>query len=267
MKTDDGIPASVRDEIQRRLKQAEFDHEMRVLYACESGSRAWGFASPDSDYDVRFLYVRPRDWYLAFDVETKRDVVEYPIVDEIDCGGWDLRKACSLLLRSNGALLEWLGSPITYVRNDSFAGEMLGIAREAVNIKALCFHYSHMARNNFKYVNRAKVRYKKYFCVLRPLFAIQHLLQEGTPPPIPFIDLFETQCPEQYRACVRDLLEKKMEVGEGFEGPPIRSVHEYIVESLNRFGDDFSGKGRPEARNMERAKRKLNDLFRRAVKQ
>src|SRR5690606_10137387 len=76
-------------------RAAESEHGIRVMYACESGSRAWGFASPDSDYDVRFIYSRSADWYLSFDVEYRRDVIEYPIVDEIDCGGWDIRKVCS----------------------------------------------------------------------------------------------------------------------------------------------------------------------------
>lgn len=97
------IEPSVKAEILQRLRAAEVEHNMRILYACESGSRAWGFASPDSDYDVRFIYVRNEDWYLSFDVENKRDVIEYPIVDEIDCSGWDLRKALYLLTRTNGA--------------------------------------------------------------------------------------------------------------------------------------------------------------------
>jgi predicted nucleotidyltransferase len=109
------IPATVRTQILERLEAAEAEHSIRVLYACESGSRAWGFASPDSDYDVRFIYVHDAEWYLSFDVEHRRDVVEYPIVDDIDCSGWDLRKALYLFTRSNGALLEWLHSPIVYV--------------------------------------------------------------------------------------------------------------------------------------------------------
>lgn len=78
------ISATAHHEIQQRLLRAEQEHEVKILYAIESGSRAWGFHSPDSDYDVRFVYIRPQDWYLSIDVEDRRDVIEYPIVDEID---------------------------------------------------------------------------------------------------------------------------------------------------------------------------------------
>ena len=87
------VQIAVREQILRRLERAEAAHGVRILYACESGSRAWGFASPDSDYDVRFIYARDRNWYLSFDVERCTDVIEYPIIEDSDCSGWDVRKA------------------------------------------------------------------------------------------------------------------------------------------------------------------------------
>ena len=125
------VDESVKNEILRRLQQAEREHSIHILYACESGSRAWGFESPVSDYDVRFIYVRDEDWYLSFDVESKRDVVEYPIVDEIDCSGWDVRKALCLFTRTNGALLEWLHSPICYFESGSFADRLRAVVRNS----------------------------------------------------------------------------------------------------------------------------------------
>src|SRR5438045_8726086 len=104
----------MEERIKAALTEIERDEGVRIFYACESGSRAWGFPSADSDYDVRFLYVRPRDWYLSVDVERKRDVIERPITDELDVSGWDIRKALMLLKKSNPPLLEWLGSPIIY---------------------------------------------------------------------------------------------------------------------------------------------------------
>src|SRR5829696_2081863 len=109
----------VSEEILRRLDQIEDEENVSIVYACESGSRAWGFESTDSDWDVRFIYVHQRDWYLCIDVEEKRDVIERPINDELDISGWDLRKALKLLRKSNPPLLEWLSSPIIYKETKS----------------------------------------------------------------------------------------------------------------------------------------------------
>src|SRR5690606_13894549 len=115
------IDEAVREEIMRRIRDAEQEHGVRVLYAVESGSRAWGFASPNSDYDVRFIYVHPHDWYLSVDLEDKRDVIEYEIVDDIDINGWDLRKALKLFWKSNPSFVEWMQSPIVYVDDRTFS--------------------------------------------------------------------------------------------------------------------------------------------------
>ena len=128
----DGIDPAIRGEILSRLSSIESAQDVKILYACESGSRAWGFASPDSDYDVRFVYVHKRDWYLSFDVERQRDVIECSIEDDIDCSGWDLRKALQLFARTNGALLEWLNSPIRYLERGDAAGSLRGVLDSAV---------------------------------------------------------------------------------------------------------------------------------------
>ena len=108
------IAPRILQEILVRLNAVEKDEGVKILYACESGSRAWGFPSRDSDYDVRFVYVHPAEWYLSIDLEKKRDVIERPITDQIDLNGWDLRKALGLYRKSNPPLLEWLNSPIVY---------------------------------------------------------------------------------------------------------------------------------------------------------
>ena len=134
------IEEHITEDIQRRLTAAEIEHDVKVLYACESGSRAWGFASPDSDYDVRFIYAHKRDWYLSFDIERRRDVIEYPIVDDIDIGGWDIRKALYLFTRTNGALLEWLNSPIVYRDQGHLSERLRKYAPTAHNDLALRYH-------------------------------------------------------------------------------------------------------------------------------
>jgi predicted nucleotidyltransferase len=113
----------VREEIIQNLKSLEKEENIRILYACESGSRAWGFPSSDSDYDVRFIYVREKDWYLRVDHEYCRDVIEQPIDNLLDINGWDLKKAIKLLNKSNPPLMGWFNSPIVYFKNEEFTNQ------------------------------------------------------------------------------------------------------------------------------------------------
>ena len=78
----------MKNPIINRLQELEAENNVKILYACESGSRAWGFPSATSDYDVRFIYLRPVEWYLS--IEQKRDVIEYPVENDLDISGWDL---------------------------------------------------------------------------------------------------------------------------------------------------------------------------------
>ena len=241
------ISDEVRTEILQRLHRAEAEHSVRILYACESGSRAWNFASPDSDYDARFIYVRTQDWYLSFDVERRRDVIEYPIVDLIDCNGWDIRKAMYLFTRTNGALLEWFNSPINYIEHGHFAQRMRELAPRAFDPKALCYHYSHMARGNAReYLFNDQVRLKKYFYVLRPLFAIRYIEQGLGVPPVPFDALATAVAPDSLKEALNKLLMLKRSTGELGLGQPIPEISEFIEAELARHGEAFSGQGRPD---------------------
>ena len=129
----DPIDPAVRLDIERRLIAVESAEGVRLLMAVESGSRAWGFPSPDSDYDVRFVYVRPRDWYLS--LVPGRDVIDYPIVDEIDLNGWDVRKSLGLLLKSNAVVSEWMNSPIRYRTDDPFIAKLAALADELLDAR------------------------------------------------------------------------------------------------------------------------------------
>lgn len=257
----------MRERILGRLHEAEREHGVRILYACESGSRAWGFASPSSDYDVRFIYARDADWYLSFDIERRRDVIEYPIVDEIDCGGWDIRKALYLYTRTNGALLEWLHSPIRYLEQGSVAGALRRLAPRAFDPMALCFHYSHMARRNAReYLFKDKVRLKKYFYVLRPLLAIRYIEQEKGLPPVDFESLVQAVAPTAIRPGIAHLLALKRSSNELGLGEPIPESGRFIQEELARHGAEFSGQGRPDLLAREDVRDELNRIFRAAVR-
>jgi len=262
------IDDDVRAEIMRRLAATEKEHNVVILLAIESGSRAWGFASPDSDYDVRFIYAHPADWYLSFDIERRRDVIEYPIVDELDCGGWDVRKALYLFTRTNGALLEWLNSPITYIERGAFADELRQMAPYEVNNTALCYHYSHMARGNAReYLFKNKARLKKYFYVLRPLLAIRYIEAGLGIPPVEFEKLVDAVAPDEIRPGIAHLLTEKRKTSELGYGEPILEINKFISSELARHGDSFKGQGRPDLATKRKLRTKLDRIFRRAIRE
>ena len=257
-----------RTEIMQRLDGLEAEHGVRILYACESGSRAWGFASPDSDYDVRFLYARNQDWYLSFDIERRRDVIEYPIVNEIDCSGWDVRKALHLFLRTNGAFLEWLHSPIRYLERGTLAQTLRTLALKCFNPTALCYHYSHMARRNARdHLLGNQVRLKKYFYVLRPLLAVIHIERSLGIPPVHFEQLVDTVAPEHIRPGIARLLDLKRETSELGLGRPIAEISDFIKAELERHGEAFSGQSRPEVSQVDDVRSQLNAAFRAAIRE
>lgn len=144
------ISSEKRAIILDRLKTIELEENVSILLAVESGSRAWGFPSQDSDYDVRFIYVHPQDWYLSYRLESKSDTIERPIVDDYDCAGWDLRKALKLFVKSNPPLLEWLDSDLIYLDRHDFAARMRELRNAFFSPQACAYHYLHMAQGNFR---------------------------------------------------------------------------------------------------------------------
>ncbi|MFV3318965.1 nucleotidyltransferase domain-containing protein [Pseudomonas sp. NY15374] len=236
MYQDDPHPLSdaMRVRVLEELQRIEHEHDVTVLYACESGSRAWGFASPDSDYDVRFVYVQRAEWYLR--VEEPRDVIERPLSDELDVSGWELRKALRLLRGANPSLLEWLGSPLVY-RADEQAREQLGaLARAFYSPRAVRHHYLSMARKNLRgYLSGDTVRLKKYLYVIRPLLAVRWIDQGLGMPPTAFAALLERTVDEaDVRQAIDQLLERKRRAGETQHGPRDDVLHRFIEAELAR---------------------------------
>lgn len=228
------ITQCMRDKIINRLLQAEQEHDVRVLFAIESGSRAWGFASPDSDYDVRFIYAHSRDWYESINVENKRDVIEYPIVDEIDINGWDVRKALKLFAGSNPAFIEWLQSPITYVNSSCLRTQARFLLPSIYSPSAGYFHYRHMAKANIRnYLSREEVPLKKYLYVMRALLAARHVSQHRLPPPLPIVDLLPLIDSEGVRFELESLLKEKVNHGELGTGPQNKLLNAFIGHELS----------------------------------
>ena len=203
------VSAPMRVEICAHLRQLEIERSIRILFAAESGSRAWGFASPNSDYDVRFVFVPAPDWYLS--VNPKRDVIERMLPNDIDLSGWELRKALRLFKRYNGALNEWLGSPIQYRDATPTSVAMLALLPQLFKPAAALHHYGSMANSALLAIpDSGPVSAKKLCYLLRALFACRHILRFRTQPPTAFTSMLDgltTDAPE--REWIDDVLRAK----------------------------------------------------------
>ena len=220
----------MKEKIQEQLRRIEEAENIKILLAVESGSRAWGFASPDSDYDVRFIYIRRLEDYLRLDAI--RDVIELPINDVLDINGWDLQKTLRLLHKSNPTLFEWFSSPIVYQKTE-FADKFRDLMMHYFSSKKTLYHYVSMAEGNYReYLKGDLVRAKKYFYVLRPVLACQWILDWGTPPPMLFSELLKAELPVELIDVVNQLLELKMNSPEVKLIKRISEINEYLYESI-----------------------------------
>ena len=228
------VDEAVRERVMKALAEIEEKHDVRVLFACESGSRGWGFASPDSDYDVRFVYVHRLPWYLT--VGEQRDVIELPISDELDVSGWELRKALQLLANSNPTLLEWLDSPVVYRQDDAWVRRVKAMQAGFFSGMRVRHHYLAMARKNFRgYLQGESVRLKKYLYVLRPLLAAQWVDEGRGMPPMRFAELVDGLVTDAtLRAEINALSAAKMRAGEAEYSPRWPGIHAFIAERLAR---------------------------------
>ena len=231
------IPSPVRSEILRRIALAEAEHDVHVLLAVESGSRAWGFESPNSDFDARFIYAHPKEWYLSVDLEGQRDVIEYPIVDEIDLNGWDIRKALRLFWKSNPGFVEWIQSPIIYVQRGSFLDQARTLLPEMYSCERGIHHYRSMAKTNFRgYLKADRVPLKKYFYVLRPLLSVRWIERYASAPPIEFNKLLHLiESDRSLVSAILALLDLKRKSPELGDGPAIIPITQFVEQELERI--------------------------------
>ncbi len=230
------IPPCIRTRINATLDQIERQHGVRILLAVESGSRAWGFASPDSDFDVRFLYVRRLPAYLS--LIRPRDVIELPIVDDLDINGWDLGKALTLLCKANPVLFEWLASPILYRADEAVLADLRALVGRVGHRRAATHHYHRLAVSNWSahIEGRAQVRLKKYFYALRPACALAWLRHyPERPVPMALAELLAGIAPAaDLCLAVEDLLQVKQSFPEMGEGGRIAALDWFIQDEIAR---------------------------------
>lgn len=253
---------NIRSSVIGSLNAIEIQHDVQVIYACESGSRAWGFASTDSDYDIRFIYLNRPDWYLSIDLDRKRDVIELPINDDLDINGWDLRKALQLFQKSNPPLLEWLGSPIVYLEKFSVISKMRALASICYSPIACQYHYFKMAKGNFRdYIIGERVWLKKYLYVLRPVLAVMWLERQLGVVPTEFQKLVEGVVADQVlKDAINDLLDLKRSGAEMDYAPRIPEISQFLENELDRMeAEEFN------RRTGNCPVEELNDVFRAAL--
>jgi uncharacterized protein len=251
----------MRERVLQELHRIGQENGVRVLLAVESGSRAWGFASTDSDYDVRFIYAHPSDWYLQ--VFEARHVIEEMLPGDLDVSGWELRKALRLYSKCNLALNEWLGSPVVYSERPGFRARLLELMPSFFNPIAGVHHYRSMARQAFEssYLD-GRIGIKKLFYVLRPLFACRWIEHRNSQPPTAFGELLvEGIVTSEDREWVAALLTRKALAREAdsVELEPARA--RAITQELERYkqqATQYSRVPRPDMRH-------LDDLLRDSV--
>jgi len=231
----------MREKILKELNRIEREEKVKILYAVESGSRAWGFASKDSDYDVRFIYIHPIKWYLS--VDQRRDVIEFPITDKLDISGWDIRKTLELFRKSNPSLLEWLSSPIIYLHKSSVVESLRELSTDYFSVKSTIYHYLNMAKENYhKYLVDNQIEIKKYFYVLRSLLACQWIEKNQSIAPMEFEKLLAAELAKQsLNDEIENLLFRKRS-GEklAIEGR-VDIINDFIEERLKYYQEYVKG--------------------------
>lgn len=253
------VHIEVSEFIKSRLDSLEATHNIHILYACESGSRAWGFPSPDSDYDVRFIYAHPMEWYLSLDED--RDVIDMPLENTLagllDIGGWDLRKTLRLLSKSNPVIWEWLQSPIRYQDVELFR-EYRDIFDPFFSPIAACHHYLSICRNTMSQaLNGQTVKIKKYFYMLRPLLAAVWTERYHSIPPMELarlLPLLDDRA--EIKDTILELQERKQSIDEQVPIARIALIDNYVLSEAARLHE--SGKLLPVGYG---DKAELNRLF------
>ena len=225
----------IRKEIMDKLAEIEEKENVKVLYAVESGSRAWGVESLDSDYDVRFIYVRPKNDYLS--LQERRDVIEWQLDEVLDVNGWDLRKTLIQFRKGNATLFEWANSPIVYKTTNEWK-EVYESCKHYFSEKAALYHYYGTANSTFKqYLQDDQVNYKKYIYSLRPLLACHFIEDNHGIPPVRFEELRGQNLPRELSEEIDEMLITKGQIHEKDLNAKLPAIQNYIESEITSIDD------------------------------
>lgn len=244
----------MQQTILNKLAEVTQDQKIKILFACESGSRGWEFPSPDSDYDVRFIYVRPCRYYLS--VMERNDDLNFAISGDLDMYGWDLRKVLQLMRKSNTTPFEWLQSPIVYRQEPGFRDELWALCQHYFGRRSNIHHYLGIAQGALETItNGSEIKIKKLFYVLRPLLAAKWCLEKQTIAPMTIGPLM-TLLPIDLQKQVSELIALKATAAESFIINISAGLKTYIDSEFARIIE--------ASRNLERdhfEAGKLDDFF------
>lgn len=243
--------------ITEKLQHIERMHDIKILYACESGSRAWGFPSPDSDYDVRFIYARPLESYLS--IKDVKNHMNFPLTDELDINGWDIRKTLQLISQSNTTAFEWLQSPIVYHQKEGFKDEAWKVCQKYFCRRSNIHHYLGIAKGAMMSMNNDELKIKKLFYVLRPLLAALWCVEKNKISPMYIFPLLELM-PEAVKNKVLSLIERKSKAEERFIIKPEPKIREWIDQTF-----DYCSKASEKYEKLYFEKDYADTLFRKIV--
>lgn len=244
----------MKDKILQKLQEIEQQENVSVLYAVESGSRAWGFASPDSDYDIRFIYKNGPDYYLS--LWEKPDVIEFMTTEDLDGSGWDLAKALKLLAKSNAPLLEWLFSPVVYKQDDAFLKQMQAFANDCFSPVATLYHYLGTTKNFMDLCSAEEVKLKSYFYALRTALAGKWIIENNTFPPVAFMDLLPI-APQEIEDKTLELMKIKAQKDEKYLHPKEPLITKFLMDTIEFNQENAGGLGGGKKINGE-----LEEFFR-----
>lgn len=246
----------MKNKILHKLQQIEHEKDVTLLYAVESGSRAWGFASPDSDYDIRFIYRHDLNYYLS--LWEQPDVIEFMTEDDLDGSGWDLRKTVQLLAKSNAPLLEWLYSPVVYYQNEAFATQMRALAKDCFSPIACLHHYLGTTKKFMAVCEQDEVKLKSYFYALRTALAGKWIIENNSFPPVAFAELLPI-APQNIQDKIKELMQLKAQQDESYLHPKETLITDFLMETVQFNQENASklGSGKKMAEELDGVLKKI----------
>jgi len=252
----------MKEEIKKKISEMESEYNIKILHACETGSRGWGFPSPDSDYDVRLIYVHPEEWYIS--LSEQKDSLELMLNDNnLDITGWDLRKALRLMTKSNASLFERMQSPIVYQTDTDFMIELNAVAQAFFSPRATLHHYLSMAKKSVVgFAGQESVKFKKLFYALRAATACKWIFDKGSIPPIVFMEMVDhLELDAKLIVEIKEMMRVKGRENEGYMHKPSPIVLAYIRAQILKAGKEATALGKGSGEVEE-----LNNLLRKTLK-